>query len=101
MNLEYSEREIKEAIEGFVHLIPETWKDTKWEEEIEKAKTSKEVDARPEWCGRKIGTPKIEQQESFDHYKMFQACINLLERKGLVAKVIMTDKITGQRYDDQ
>lgn len=99
LNLEFSEREIKESIAGFVHLIPENWKDEDWGKEIKAAKIIQEVDVRKEWCGLKIGKPIIEKHESFDYYKMFQACINLLERRGMISKVIMTDKFTGQKYD--
>lgn len=99
LNLEYSEREIKEAIEGFVHLIPESWKDDKWKKEIKAAETVEEVDMRKEWCGRKIGEPKIEKQKSFDHYKMFQACINLLDRKKMLSRVMRIEELEGIDFE--
>jgi len=99
LNLEFSEREIREAIEGFVNLIPETWKDEKWIKEIEEAKTEEEVDMRKEWCGRKIGEPKIEKRESFNYYKMFQACINLLDRKKMLSRTVLIEELESIDFD--
>lgn len=99
LNLEYSEREIKEAIEGFVHLIPENWKDDKWKEELKDAKVIEEVDMRKDWCGRKIGKPKIEQRETFNYYKMFQACINLLDRKKMLSRTVLIEELESIDFD--
>ena len=99
LNLDYSEREIKEAIEGFVHLIPENWKDKKWEEEIATAETVEQVDVRKEWCGRKVGKPKIEDKKSFNYYKMFQACINLLDRKKMLSRTVLIEELESIDFD--
>jgi len=107
LNLEYSEREIRDAIESFVHLIPQNWKDEKFEEELKAAIIKKQIDVRMEFCGVKPhldyckdnGIEPFKEQETFDYYKMFQACINLLDRKGMISKIITTDKITGVRYE--
>jgi hypothetical protein len=99
LNMEYSEREIKEAIEGFVHLIPENWKDDKWKKEIGAAETVEKVDNRKEWCGRKIGKPKIEEHKTFDYYKMFQACINLLDRKKMLSRTVLIEELESIDFD--
>lgn len=102
LNLEFSEREIREAIESFVHLIPEDWKDQKFEDEIKKAKTVKKTDVRPVVAGgirmseetcKELEIPDYKEEEVFDYYKMFQACINLLNRRKMLSKVNPVEQI--------
>jgi len=105
LNLEYSEREIREAIEGFVHLIPESWKDDKFKDDMTKARVKRKKDVRPIVTGsirmsqkacEQLGIPAFKEEESFDYYKMFQACVNLLDRRGLTSKRSFTEKFTGR-----
>jgi len=42
LNLEFSEREIREAIEGLVHLIPQAWKDEQFGKDMKKAQIKNE-----------------------------------------------------------
>jgi len=107
LNLEFSEREIREAIEGFVHLIPKNWKDDQWKEEIEAAKIKKKIDVRPEFCGvkpsleycKENGVPIFKEKETFDYYKMFQACINLLDRKKMLSRVMRIEELEGIDFE--
>ena len=108
LNLEFSEREIRESIEGFIHLIPDDWKDDEFQKEMNATKIKQKKDMRPQITGtvrmsekacRELGIPAFVEEEVLDYYKIFQACINLLKRKGLISQVITTDKATGERYD--
>jgi len=108
LNLEYSEREIREAIEGFVHLIPESWKDGKFKEDMKKARVKRKKDVRPivtgsirmsEQACRKLGIPAFKEKESLDYYKMFQACMDLLDRKKMLSKILRIEELESVDFD--
>lgn len=99
---EHSKREIRETIEGFVQLIPESWKDTKFKEDIDKAKIIEQIDLRPLVAGNirmskevceDLGIAAFKEEETFDYYKIFYACINLLDRRGLTSKKTYTEEL--------
>jgi len=89
-----SQREVEEAIKGLIHLIPDSWKDEQFKEDYEKATEEYEEDVRPKYGGvrldketcKKLGLPITQKVERIDWYKAFQACINLLDRRGLLSK---------------
>jgi len=89
-----SQREVEEAIKGLIHLIPDSWKDKQFKEDYEKATEEYEKDVRPKYGGvrldketcKKLGLPITQKAERIDWYKAFQACINLLDRRGLLSK---------------
>lgn len=102
LNLEYSDREIREAIEGFVHLIPETWKDDKFSQDYENAVTDKQKDMRPIVAGqirmseeacRKLGIKPYVTEKTVDYYQVFQACMNLLNRRKLLSKILRIEEL--------
>jgi len=105
---EYSEREIEEAITGFVHLIPDGWKDDKFKKDLKKATKIKRIDKRPQIVGsvkmsaatcEQLGIKPFEDKKVFDYYRMFQACINLLDRKKLLSRVRRVEKLESIDFD--
>lgn len=106
---EYSEEEIRKSIEAFVCVIPDIWKDAKFKEEWKAAKITESKDVRPlvvanvrmneETC-EKLGLPITKDTEVFDYYKLFQACINLLERKNLLTKIFRIEELEGLDLDN-
>jgi len=108
LNLEFSEREIREAIEGFVHLIPEAWKDEKFKEALDEAKVKQKIDKRPLVAGNirmseatclQLGFQPFEEKEVVDYYKMFQACINLLDRKKMLSRIARIEELESIDFD--
>lgn len=109
LNQEFSEREIREAVNGFVELIPDSWKDEDWKSDLEKAKVIEKKDVRPvvagtirmskEVCSR-LGIPVFNEEETYDSYKLFHSCVNLLDRRGMISKVTKIDKVLGERFGD-
>lgn len=108
LNLEYSEREIREAIEGFVHLIPNPWKDEAWQKDFEEAVITRKKDLRPIVAGnirmseetcKELGIEAFKEEKVFDYYKMFQACIDLLNRKKMLSKVVHIEQLEGIDFD--
>jgi hypothetical protein len=91
---EVSRREIEESIMGLVHVLPKVWKDEEYYKDEELAKKKVKVDVRPDWCGLKAsikfceehGITAYEEVEMVDPYRMLNACVNLLERRGLISK---------------
>jgi len=93
-NTEVSRREIEEAINGLVYMIPKVWKDEDYYKEEKLAKTTRRVELAPEWCGlrateefcKKHGIAHHSDEEVVHAYTMLNACVNLLERRGFISK---------------
>lgn len=108
LNMEYSEYEIREAIEGFIHLIPESWKDDKFQEEQDGAIIERKRDLRPSFCGltaseqfcKTHGITAFEDEKVFDYYKLFQACVNLLSRRGLLSRKHRVEVLEDVDFDE-
>lgn len=100
-----SEQEVREAALCLYNSIPSAWVkvDKQFEKDLKEAIKEEKVDVRKEWCGRKVGKPKFEKQEKLDPYKLYHACINVFQRRGLLSKTIFTEKIipTPEDFEDE
>jgi hypothetical protein len=98
---EQSEQEVREAALCLYNSIPDAWikADKAFEEDIKKAVQTRKVDARKEWCGRRVGKPKFEEEDFIDPYKLYHACVNVFHRRGLLSKTIFTEKIVPEPED--
>lgn len=96
-----SEQEVKEAALCLYKSIPGAWikTDSEFKKEVDAAITQKDVDARKEWCGMKVGAHKTVSEEVIDGYKLYHACINVFQRRGLLSKTIFTEKIIPDPSD--
>lgn len=106
--LDYSDREIEESIKGFIHLIPEAWKDDQFRKDLEDAKSMRQVDKRPmvragvrldEATCKVLGIPAIVEEEAVDYYRVFQACIDLLCRRDMLGKIHRVEVLEGVDFD--
>ena len=85
-------------------MIPESWKDEKFNEDTKEARIILKIDVRPRFCGQlatpevceELGIPTFKEVTTFDYYDLFQACINLLERRGLLSRKSFTEKMLGR-----
>ena len=99
--IEFTEREIRDTIEGFVHMIPESYKDDKFKADMKKATILKKIDLRPKFCGQpatievceQLGIPIFKEVTTFDYYDLFQACMNLLQRRHMLTKTNPVEQI--------
>jgi len=107
LNTAYSDKEVREAVQGLVELIPDGWKDKDWKKDVKAAVEVTMIDRRPLVAGRlrvseevckELGIPAFEKTESTEPYKLFHACINLLNRRGLISQVARTEKIDGKPF---
>jgi len=105
LNIQYSSEELREAVQGFVAMIPDALKDEKFDEEIEAAKRKVYVDNRPVFCDipasdeyliRK-GINPMTETETFDYFQVLHACFNLLMRKQMLLKNQPKEIFTGHR----
>lgn len=105
LNIEYSAEEIKEAVQGFVAMIPEDLFDGDFIKEIRRAKQLIPIDVRPTFCEKKAsaewcqarGLPVVKYIETFDYFKVFHACFNLLHRRDMLLKMQPKEIATGKR----
>jgi len=103
-----SNREIREAIKCLVHLIPNSWKDKAFEKDLKKAEITEQIDMRPHFCGlsasvkfcEELGLTPYKEKVSFDYYKVFQACIDLLQRKQMLTKIQRVEKLEGIIFEE-
>jgi len=100
-----SEQEVREAALCLYNSIPKAWikADNEFDREIKQAVKTKKVDARKEWCGRKVGKPKYRREDYVDPYKLYNACVNVFHRRGLLSKTVFTEKIvpTPEDFEEQ
>jgi hypothetical protein len=98
---EQSEQEIREAALCLFNSIPASWRadDQLLAQELKEAIKTRKVDVRREYCGRKVGQPRYEDEEYIEPYKLFHACVNVMDRKGLLSKTRMTEIIDGMFND--
>ncbi len=101
MEGEQSEQEVREAAITMYNSIPSQWvkADDQFRAELKEAIKEREVDARREWCGKKIGKLKTKQEEYIDPYKLYHSCVNVFQRRGLLSKTIFTEKIVPEPAD--
>lgn len=96
-----SEQQVREAALAVYGTIPDGHRkrDIKLEDDLKKIYLSKEVDNRKEWCGVKVGPPKIEHETVIDPTALFHVCVNHLQRTGVIGKNSMIEKIVPTPED--
>ena len=108
LNTEHSQREIQEAINGLVEMLPASWKDAEWEKEIKEAEVEEKVDVAPLVAGSirmneetclSLGIPKWKIVKTNDSNKLFHSCIDLLDRRGMLSRVTKIEKMLGERFE--
>lgn len=105
LNIQYSSEEIREAIQGFVAMIPDALKDEQFFKEMDAAKRTVYTDNRPVFCGvpasdeylRRKGINPIGKVETFDYFQVLRACFNLLMRKNMLLKHQPKEIFTGHK----
>jgi len=105
LNIQYSAEELREAIEGFVNHIPVLWRDDVFKEELQKAQQLIYEDLRPVFCGvpadreycAQNGIPTERLVRTFDYFKVFNAVVNLLNRRHMLLKPQYKEIMTGKR----
>ena len=96
------ENQINLAIQGLYDNIPESWHDDKFRDDVEKAKVIKKIDLRPVVVGhirldesvcKELGIESYRQEVTFNYSAMYRACINLLDRLGILMRKQSKDVI--------
>lgn len=105
LNIQYSAEELREAVEGFVNHIPILWRDEQFNKDLKKAQMLVYEDLRPVFCGipadkeycEKNGIPVERLVRTFDYFKVFNAVVNLLNRRHMLLKPQYKEIMTGIR----
>lgn len=105
LNVNFSRRELEEAIRGLVSMIPDLWKesDEKWKADYEKATKDVQVDVRQSFAGVKMSFRRCKEKgiEPFktvkqtDYFIVLQAVFNKLFRMGMLSKREWQEGTTG------
>lgn len=96
-----SEQETREAALALFYSIPEAWikSDEEFKAELKKAVEKQKVDVRKEWCGHKVGPPKFKTEKTLNPHKLYHACVNVFQRRGLLSKTIYLEKMVPEPED--
>ena len=97
---EQSTQEIREAALAVFNSIPTAWvvADKQFREDLGKCFDIIKVDDRVEWCGRKVGNPKIRKEEVLNPWRLYHTCVDVFNRRNLLSKPIFTEIATGRRF---
>ena len=98
---EQSEQEVREAVLYLFNIIPTSWKknDPLVKADLEEAVKTRKVDARNEFCGKRVGKPKFKDEEYIEPFKLLAACINVMDRIGYIGKKNISEISDGTRFD--
>jgi len=85
---------IESSIWTLYNLIPSSWHDEDFKKAIEECYFTEKVDVRPESCGvpanmeycKENGIPIFKEEKRIEYFKMLNACVNLLERLGVLMR---------------
>lgn len=93
-----SEQEVREATLAIFDMCPSAWVDEQFQIDLRKCIDIIEVDDRKEWCGRKVGKPKIRKEEKINPHRLAHACYDLWYRRNLLNKPVWTEIFTGESF---
>jgi len=104
-SLEYSRREIEEAVKGLVNMIPSAWtnNDEEWKKDMDSAVSKVKVDIRPSFAGVQMkaeickakGIQMTKMVDVPDYFKILHAVFNKLNRLGMISRREWTEAPTG------
>jgi len=85
---------IEDSIWTLYNLIPTTWHDEAFKKAIKKCYFTNKVDVRPVFCGvppsieycKENGIPIFKKEKRIRYFEMLNACVNLLERLGVLMR---------------
>lgn len=100
---EQSEQEVREAALAVYNSIPTAWvlADPQFKEDLKKCFDTIETDGRAEWCGKKVGKPKIKKEEQLNPWRLYHTCVDVFHRRNLLSKPIFTEIMTGKRFKEK
>jgi len=102
-------QEFEMYVRRLLNSIPITWIDGEFNEEIEKTSRTEKVYKFSNWCGSDAGTiknpilddegnvlsPKLVEEEMVDYESIFNAILNLYNRRNLLLKKRVTETVPG------
>ena len=105
LNVNFSRRELEEAIRGLVAMIPDIWKenDDQWKADYAKATVEVQVDVRQSFSGVKMSFRRCKEKgiepykmvKQTDYFVVLQAVFNKLFRMGMLSKREWQEGTTG------
>jgi len=105
LNVNFSRRELEEAIRGLVAMIPDIWKDNddQWKADYDKATVEVQVDVRRSFAGVKMSFRRCKEKgidpfktvKQTDYFIVLQAVFNKLFRMGMLSKREWQEGTTG------
>lgn len=97
---EQSEQEVREAALAVFNSIPSAWviADKVFLEDLNKCFDTVETDDRTEWCGRKVGKPKIKKEDRLNPWRLYHTCVDVFHRRNLLNKPVFNEIMTGRHF---
>lgn len=98
---EYDPQEVEEAVKGLLGLIPDPKRDEQFISEVKSSIETVKIDVRPLFCGIRVGEPIYDEHPMYNVEKLEHACVNLLDRLGMLGKIEWTELFTGRRWTEE
>jgi hypothetical protein len=97
---------VRETVMALYDIIPDMWEDAEFQKDIDRAKTQQTADVRPDFCGQQAtaewcqahGIAARQVVTVYNHHLIMKACINLLDRRGMLTKKIFKEIFTGKHF---
>jgi len=92
-------------VRQLVNMIPDSWRDEKFEHDLKKAYFRQRIESPIQNCGVPVTNcpelpPRVEIVEDYDWEAVFHAVINLLDRLQVLAKREYREVFMGIKFDD-
>jgi hypothetical protein len=90
-----SEQEVRERALLLFNSLPDAWiiRDKELSYDLSHVHEEIETDGRREFMGRKIGKPKIRVEKLLQPYRLYNSCINVFQRRGLLSKTVYSENL--------
>jgi len=92
---------IDNSISALFALIPESWYDEEFSEDISNARVTYEEETQSIWCGIPWGNSYVETKENTEKFLVLLACINLLDRLDMLARKEYREVVGGVPFGQQ
>lgn len=94
-------QQLVNRVEIMKNLFPTSWHDSDWTKEIKECYDKVLIDIRPMFCGIRVGPLQVKEDKKLNFGRLLNACVNLLDRRDLLAKKLFTEWRTGRSFKER
>lgn len=96
-----SEQKVRESVMTLFDMCVTDWIDEQFQVDLKKCVEKVEIDLRKEFCGVKVGKPKIKEIEKINPHLLAHAIYDLWWRRNLLQKPVWTEQVSGKSFREE